>query len=183
MKLKRKKERAIKARYSEPDYNEQSPEEKLAGALRSQERGTDSLLHLLEAMRSPTEFERRADMFNSSSSFTPEGLVFQKESGEIMYQPPSDTEGEYLGSGRRIHKQDIGDITGGRAETTSKGQSEVAKMLQDPAVLRFFMDIYSESGKQKKGKTASISSKGSGCKPDKDGKIPESCKGKLSWTN
>ena len=160
-----KKKKEVKPRYSAPAYNEQTPEEKLSQALRSQGRGSKSLTQLLESMRSPTEIERNTDMFNSSRSFTPGGRAFQNESGNIRYQPPSDTEGEFLGSGRRVQRGDIPFITGGRSRMSNSSQAAVAKMLEDPAIMRFFMDIYGESGKQKNSRITGLNHKGSGCKP------------------
>ena len=75
---------------------------------------------------------------------------------------------------------DVRKITGGRGYIGSRGETEVAKMLRDPAIIRYFMDLYGEAGKKKRAKTTSLgggSRKEDDCQPDRTGKIPASCKG------
>lgn len=180
-----KKKDQFKPKYARAKDKEQSPEERLADAIASQDRGSESLLYLLESMRSPTSQERRAEAFDPSRRFTPMGRAFEK-SGRAMYQGPSDTEGEYRGSGALPTRQDIAEITGGRGETSSRGEIQVAKMLRDPGVMRYFMDLYGESGKQRKANTVSLggeSRKEDDCRPDRTGKIPASCKGQKDAYN
>jgi hypothetical protein len=113
------------------------------------------------------------------------GRAFEK-SGKVMYQGPSETEGEYTGSGAFPNRQDIAGITGGRGDTSSRGEVQVAKMLRDPGVMRYFMDLYGESGKQRRANTVSLgggSKREEDCQPDRTGKIPASCKGKKDAYN
>lgn len=174
-----KKKDQFKPKYAKAKDKEQSPEERLADAIASQGRGSESLLYLLESMRSPTSEERRAEAFDPSRRFNPMGRAFEK-SGKAMYQGPSDTEGEYRGSGAFPTRGDISGITGGRGETSSRGEIQVAKMLRDPGVMRYFMDLYGDAGKQRRANTVSLgggSRREDDCQPDRTGKIPASCKG------
>jgi hypothetical protein len=176
---------AIKPKYSKAKDKEQSPEERLVDAIASQGRDSESLLYLLESMRSPTSQERRAEAFDPSRRFRPLGRAFEKN-GVAMYQGPSDTEGEYRGSGAFPTKQDVSAITGGRGETSSRGDIQVAKMLRDPGVMRYFMDLYSKPGKQRRANTVSLgggSRREADCQPDRTGKIPASCKGQKDAYN
>lgn len=180
-----KKKDRRKPKYAKAEGKEQSPEERLVDAIASQERGPESLLYLLESMRSPTSTERRAEAFDPSRRFTPMGRSFEK-SGRAMYQGPSETEGEYRGSGALPTRQDISEITGGRGEMSSRGEIQVAKMLRDPGVMRFFMDLYGEPGKQRRASTVSLgggSRREDDCQPDRTGKVPASCKGQKDAYN
>jgi len=160
-------------------------EQRLVGALQSQGVGAEGLMYLLSSMRSPSDQERMNAMFSDRPEYTAPGRAYRTESGAVRYQPPSDIEGEYLGEGRRITKEDVAEITGGRAETKERGQIAVAKMLEDPAVLRYFMDIYGKAGEAFSPRLAKISrGKGSeDCQPDRTGKIPASCKGQKDAYN
>jgi len=180
--IPKKKER-IKPRYTEAKDREESPEERLSGALRSQGRKPQDLLYMLESMRSPTAVERRTEMFDPSARFSPRGRAFD-QNGSVRYQAPSETEGEYRTQGVIPSKGDVSEITGGRGETSSRGQIQVAKMLRDPAVMRYFMDLYEKAGEQRAGGAATLSSNKKSllgsileCLPDKEGKVPASCKG------
>jgi hypothetical protein len=180
-----KKKDQFKPKYARAKDKEQSPEERLADAIASQDRGSESLLYLLESMRSPTSQERRAEAFDPSRRFTPMGRAFE-DRGMVKYQSPSETEGEYTGSGAFPTRQDIAGITGGRGDTSSRGEIQVAKMLRDPGVMRYFMDLYGESGKQRRANTVSLgggSKREEDCQPDRTGKIPASCKGKKDAYN
>jgi len=180
-----KKKDQIKPRYAKARDKEESPEERLSGALRSQGRKPQDLLYMLESMRSPTAVERRTEMFDPSARFSPRGRAFEQD-GSVRYQAPSETEGEYRTQGVIPNKGNVSEITGGRGETSSKGQIQVAKMLRDPAVMRYFMDLYGKAGKQKKAETASLNRKKKSaleCLPDKEGKVPASCKGPKSAYN
>jgi hypothetical protein len=180
-----KKKDRFKPRYAKAKDKEQSPEERLVDAIASQDRGSESLLYLLESMRSPTSEERTAEMFDPSRRFTPMGRAFEKN-GRVMYQGPSETEGQYSGSGTLPTRQDIREITGGRGDMSSRGEIQVAKMLRDPGVMRFFMDLYGEAGKKRRANTVSLgggSRREDDCQPDRTGKIPASCKGKKDAYN
>ena len=174
-----KKKDHFKPKYARAKGKEQSPEERLVDAIASQDRGSESLLYLLESMRTPTDMERRAEMFDPSRRFNPLGRAFEK-SGKAMYQRPSETEGKYIGSGGLPTSKDVSEITGGRGDTSSRGQAQVAKMLRDPAVMRYFMDLYGESGKQRKVNTVSLGGRGqsdSKCEIEfKSGKVSSECK-------
>jgi len=168
-----------KPKYSKARGKEQSPEERLSDAIASQGRGSKDLMYMLSAMRSPTALERKAETFDPSLRFTPRGRAFEKNR-KVMYQRPSDVEGKYEGSGGLPTRGDVRKITGGRGYIGSRGETEVAKMLRDPAIIRYFMDLYGEAGKKKRAKTTSLgggSRKEDDCQPDRTGKIPVSCKG------
>ena len=176
---------AIKPKYSKAKDKEQSPEERLADAISSQGRGSKDLMYMLSAMRSPTSQERRSEAFDPSRRFRPKGRAFEKNR-KVMYQRPSDIEGEYEGSGALPTRNDFRNITGGRGDISSRGEVEVAKMLRDPAVIRYFMDLYGKPGKQRRANTVSLgggSRREDDCQPDRTGKIPASCKGQKDAYN
>lgn len=175
----------ISPRYKKKEGALGTAEERLVGALQSQGVGAEGLMYLLSSMRSPSDQERMTAMFSDQPEYAAPGRAYRTESGAVRYQPPSDIEGEYLGEGRRITKEDVAEITGGRAETKDRGQIAVAKMLEDPAVLRYFMDIYGKAGEAFSPRLAKISrGKGSeDCQPDRTGKIPASCKGQKDAYN
>lgn len=179
---KYKKGGEIEPKYKQAEESEQTPEQKLVQALASQGRGSEDLMYLLSAMRSSTPQEKRAAMFSGDSAYEAPGRAYRVSGDRAMYQPATE-EGELMGTGRLPTKEDVRSITGGRGQLSSKAQSEVAKMLRDPAVMRFFMDVYGEPGKARRVRTASLSGgkPTENCQPDRTGKIPESCKGGGTW--
>lgn len=164
-------------KYRRAQEKEQTPEEKLVQALRSQGRGAEDLLTLLQAMRSPTEQERRTAMFSGEPLYEAPGRAFRGPGDRVLYQPATE-EGELEGTGRAIGRGDVRTITGGRAALTGGQESDVARMLRDPAIMRFFMDVYGEAGKARRARTATLSggSPSESCQPDREGRMPESCK-------
>jgi hypothetical protein len=170
---------STKPKYSKARGKEQSPEERLSDAIASQGRGAKDLMYMLSAMRSPTSIERKAEMFDPSRRFKSKGRAFENNR-KAMYQRPSDVEGKYEGSGALPTRKDVRDITGGRGDMGSRVETEVAKMLRDPAVIRYFMDLYGESGKQKRSKTVSLGGRGksaSECEIEfKSGNVSSECK-------
>lgn len=177
-----KKEDPYGPKYREAGESEQTPEQKLVQALASQGRGAKDLMYLLSAMRSSTPQEQRAAMFTGQPVYSAPGRAFRGLGDRVMYQPANE-EGELEGTGRAIGRGDVRTITGGRGELSSRGETEVAKMLRDPAVMRFFMDVYGEPGKARKPRTASLSGgkPTENCQPDRRGKVPASCKGGGTW--
>lgn len=174
----------VDPKYRKAEGKEQTPEEKLVDAIASQGRGAQDLMYMLSSMRSPTEQERRTAMFSGQPVYEAPGRAY-RASGDRVYYQPADEAGELIGTGRLPTSQDVRSITGGRGELSSKAEREVARMLQDPAVMRFFMDVYSEAGKSRKAQTTSLSGgkPTQNCQPDRTGKIPESCKKGGSWSN
>lgn len=168
-------------KYTEEE-NTQTPEQKLVQALASQGRGAKDLMYLLSAMRSSTPQEQRAAMFTGEPVYSAPGRAFRAAGDRVLYQPATE-EGELEGTGRAIGRGDVRTITGGRGEISSRAEIEVAKMLRDPAVMRFFMDVYGEPGKARKPRTASLSGgkPTENCQPDRRGKVPASCKGGGTW--
>ena len=182
---KYKKGGEIDPKYRNLGEKEQTPEQKLVQALRSQGRGAEDLMYMLSAMRSPTEQERRTAMFSDTPvGYESPGRAY-RGSGDKVYYQPADEQGELIGTGRLPTTEDMRAITGGRGELSSKGEREVAQMLRDPAVMRFFMDVYGEAGKARNPRTSSLSGGNptQNCQPDRTGKIPESCKKGGSWSN
>lgn len=165
-------------KYRKAREKEQTPEQKLVQALASQGRGSEDLLMLLQAMRSPTEQERRTAMFSGEPAYSAPGRAFRGPGDRVLYQPATES-GELEGSGRAIGRGDVRTITGGRAEMSGRAEGEVAKMLRDPAVMRFFMDVYGEAGKARKPKVATLSrGKSAGdCEIEfQSGKVSSECK-------
>ena len=120
------------------------------------------------------------------------GRAYADPTGMAMYQPPSEEEGLYEGTGRTPTKEDVREIAG---TTTAKSSdlTKAAKLLRDPAVLRYFMDIENEAGEARdpniitlKPKRQKTSGTG-GCTTLHiiDGKpkikIDPSCRGPKSW--
>lgn len=77
------------------------------------------------------------------------GRAFRGPGDIVLYQPATE-ERELEGTGRAIGRGDVRTITGGRAELSGGQESDVARMLRDPAIMRFFMDVYGEAGKARK---------------------------------
>jgi hypothetical protein len=174
---KYKKGGEVDPKYKKAGESEQTPEQKLVQALRSQGRGAEDLLTLLQAMRSPTEQERRTAMFSDEPTYEAPGRAYRTTADRVLYQPATE-EGELQGTGRAIGRGDVRTITGGRSELSSRQETDIARMLRDPAVMRFFMDVYGEAGKARKPRTATLSGgrPSESCQPDRQGRIPESCK-------
>lgn len=173
-----KKGGEVDPKYKKAKEKEQTPEEKLVQALRSQERGAGDLLTLLQAMRSPTEIERRAAMFSGEPLYESPGRAFRGPGDRVLYQPATE-EGELEGTGRAIGRGDVRTITGGRAELSGRQETDVARMLRDPAVMRFFMDVYGEAGKARRPRTATLSGgkSASDCEIEfESGKVSSECK-------
>ena len=124
-----KKGGEVDPKYKKSKEKEQTPEEKLVQALRSQERGAGDLLTLLQAMRSPTEIERRAAMFSGEPLYEAPGRAFRGPGDRVLYQPATE-EGELEGTGRAIGRGDVRTITGGRAELSGRQETDVARMLR-----------------------------------------------------
>lgn len=179
---KYKKGGSVDPKYKKAGESEQTPEQKLVQALRSQGRGAEDLLTLLQAMRSPTEQERRTAMFSGEPTYEAPGRAFRGPGDRVLYQPATE-EGELEGTGRAIGRGDVRTITGGRAELSGRQETDVARMLRDPAVMRFFMDVYGSAGKARNPRTGTLSGgkPSKECQPDRTGKIPASCKGGGTW--
>ena len=175
---KYKKGGEVDPKYKKAQDKEQTPEQKLVQALRSQGRGAEDLLTLLQAMRSPTEQERRTAMFSGEPTYESPGRAFRGPGGRVLYQPATE-EGELEGTGRAIGRGDVRTITGGRAELSGRQETDVARMLRDPAVMRFFMDVYGGAGKARKPKVATLSGgkSASDCEIEfESGKVSSECK-------
>lgn len=175
---------SVAPKYRKAGESEQTPEQKLVQALRSQGRGAEDLMYMLSAMRSPTEQERRTAMFSDApAGYESPGRAY-RASGDRVYYQPANEEGELLGTGRIPTASDMRAITGGRGELSSKAEREVTQMLRDPAVMRFFMDVYGEAGKARNPRTSSLSGGKAtkDCQPDRTGKVPDSCKKGGSWS-
>lgn len=153
--MRGKKEDPYDPKYREAGASEQTPEQKLVQALASQGRGSKDLMYLLSAMRSPTPQEQRAAMFTGEPVYSAPGRAFRGPNDMVMYQPANEA-GELEGTGRIVSSRDVRTITGGRGELSSRGEIEVANMLRDPAVMRFFMDVYGEAGKARKPNVTSL---------------------------
>ena len=136
-----KKGGEVNPKYRKAGESEQTPEEKLVQAIRSQGRGAQDLMYMLSAMRSPTEQERRTAMFSDAPvGYESPGRAY-RGSGDNVYYQPANEEGELMGTGRIPTAEDMRAITGGRGELPSRAEREVTRMLRDPAVMRFFMVI------------------------------------------
>lgn len=180
-----KKGGEVNPKYRKAGESEQTPEEKLVQAIRSQGRGAQDLMYMLSAMRSPTEQERRTAMFSETPvGYESPGRAY-RGSGDNVYYQPANEEGELMGTGRMPTTEDMRAITGGRGELPSRAEREVTRMLRDPAVMRFFMDVYGEAGKARDPRTSSLSGGKAtkDCQPDRTGKIPASCRKGSSWSN
>lgn len=107
----------------------------------------------LAERRAEEEAKARAEEAMNTDS---KGRVFVDASGRAMYQPPSGQEGRFMGTGRMPSAADVMTITGGDAVMRPSQERNVARMLQDPAVMQYFMDIYGEAGKAYKPNLAKL---------------------------
>lgn len=135
-------------KYAEEE-NAQTPEQKLVQALYSAGGDSGDLLSLLGAMRSESNLEKRQAMFNDQAYSGPSGRAYIGSMDKAYYQPQNE-QGEYIGTGRLATAGDVQAITGGRAPMSKSELSKVSRMLHDPAIMQFFMDIYGKAGKARK---------------------------------
>ena len=131
-----------------------TPEQRLSSALYSGGRNVGDLTDLLSAMGTsprPTslafynmtpEESNREYHYRSPAA----GRSYVSRNGMTMYQPMSETEGEYLGSGRLPTMEDARSILGNGTASNSQFRN-VATMLRDPAVMQYFMDMYGKAGR------------------------------------
>ena len=107
----------------------------------------------LAARREEQEAAARAEAARTTDD---KGRVFIDASGRAMYQPPSGQEGRFMGTGRLPSASDVMTITGGSSQMRPSQERNVAKLLQDPAVMQYFMDIYGEAGRAYKPNTVRL---------------------------
>lgn len=131
-----------------------TPEQRLSDALYSGGRNAGDLMDLLSAMGTPPRQSSLAFYNMSPEESNREyhyraparGRAYMSGNGMTMYQPMSETEGEYLGSGRLPTMGDVASILGPSGASNSQLRN-VSTMLRDPAVMQYFMDIYGEAGR------------------------------------
>ena len=175
-------------------------EQRLGDALVSGGKDVGDLMTLLNVMgadkyEAPSGFN--IDFGDAEGSYyeplaNSRGRAYAGPTGMAMYQPPSDEEGMYEGMGRVPTKEDVKEIAG-TTTARSSDLTKAAKLLRDPAVLNYFMDLYDEAGEARdpdvityKSKKQKTSGKG-GCATIHlvDGKpkikIDPSCRGPKSW--
>lgn len=180
-----------------------SPEQRLGDALINQDRRTNDLLMLLNAMGSGEQERILPQMFSfndsedgersgPSTDYSPSGRAYTRN-GRVMYQPISKEDPtRYEGTGRTIRPSDLYDILGGQSNLSGKDEREVLSMLSDPSVMQFFMDVYGEAGDARRPNTLTL-------KPrmntefttgehgtnygQKKPKADKSCKGDKCWKN
>lgn len=152
--------------YSDKELDLGTPEQRLGDALVSGDKDVGDLMTLLSVMGSgeyvsPSPFNidfnaNESDYYEPRS--TSRGRAYVSPVGTSMYQPPSKEEGEYQGSGRAPTRDDVMEILG---STTAKNSdlSKVARLLRDPAVLNYFMDLYDEAGTARKPDTVKLKNK------------------------
>jgi len=154
--------------YNRRDENMGTPEQRLGDALQSGGKDVNDLMDLLSAMNSqrregpslfslynmtPEERERdEREYYDRSPS---RGRSYMSGNGMTMYQPESENEGEYLGSGRLPTVSDVESILG-RGAASSSQMRNVSKLFRDPAVMQYFMDIYGEAGRSYRPNTANL---------------------------
>lgn len=147
-----------------------TPEQRLGDALVNQGRDTGDLLDLLSSQGSK-EYIRELPSFGfnfgEEETDSPEyyysspgrGRAFVGGNGMTMYQPPSKEEGQYQGTGRAVLPDDLEYIMGGNSPASSSQLRNAAQMLRDPAIMQYFMDIYSEAGRARKPNTITLKPK------------------------
>jgi len=141
-------------------------EQRLGDALVSGGRDTGDLMTLLGAMRGgrytkPSgfniDFSPEEDYYNRRSE--PSGRAYLSGTETPLYQPASEKEGMYEGTGRAITGEDVLSIMGSNASVSNSQLSKVAKLLRDPAVLQYFMDIYGEAGEERRPDIVTLKNK------------------------
>lgn len=140
-----------------------TPEQRLSDALASGGKDTGDLIDLLSAISTPQRSKSLAfyDMSPEESNrqyyyrSPAAGRSYVSGNGMTMYQPASENEGEYLGSGRLPNIEDVRSILGGGSASNSQLR-KVATLLRDPAVMQYFMDIYGKAGKSYKPNTTKL---------------------------
>lgn len=162
-------------RYASIDPEYGTAEQRLASGV-VQEGGVGALLSLMEYIQPKTG----ASIYDTASS--PQARAFRSEGDAIMIQRPGE-DGEYLDRGRRLTTQDLEYVTGFADEVASKDRKTLNALLQNPDVLRYFMDIYNEAGEYDKAKTYKARKPIEGrLGGGTTGRPDPSCKGGGCWT-
>lgn len=174
----KKREPRKKYESSHPEYG--TAEQRLSSAV-AQEGDVGALLTLMEYM-SP---KSGASIYDSPG---PQARAYQGDSDVMFIQRAGEEEeGQYSDRGRRLTTQDIESVTGYSGDVQPKHRKLMNSMLQNPDILRYFMDVYSEGSddfakvrtyRQRGGSSASSYGTGRGVsKPD------ASCMGGQCWQN
>lgn len=162
-------------RYSPRDEVYGTAEQRLGDALVSGGRDVGDLTNLLSVMGTVAPQKQSGFSINFDASpddyynpaNTAAGFSYVGGSGQSMYQPPSVEEGKYLGTGRMPTADDVWDIAGTTTATKSQ-MTDAAKLLRDPAVMQYFMDMYSEPAKAYSPNTVALKNRGGGNERNKD---------------
>lgn len=160
-----------RARYAARSDVYGTAEQRLGDALVSGGRDVGDLTTLLGAMNSPTYVRPLTSSFSFGgedpddsgyymSRSKPSGRAYLSGNGMPLYQPASEKEeGMYEGTGRAITSEDVLGIMGSNASVPNSQLSKVSKLLRDPAVLQYFMDIYGEAGQARRPDTITLKNK------------------------
>ena len=170
IKKKDKNKDPERARYAARSQEYGTAEQRLGDALVSGGRDVGDLTTLLGAMNSPTYVRPLTSSFSfggedpDDSGYymrrsRPSGRAYLSGNGMPMYQPASEEEGMYEGAGRAITSGDVLGIMGSNASVPNSQLSKVSKLLRDPAVLQYFMDIYGEAGQARRPDTVTLKNK------------------------
>ena len=160
---------------SHPEYG--TAEQRLASGV-AQEGDVGALLTLMEYMAPKSG----ASIYDSPA---PQARVYQGDSDVMFIQRPGE-DGEYSDRGRRLTTEDLQYVTGHSGDVLPKDRKLLNSMLQNPDILRYFMDVYGEGSddfervktyRQRGGGGDSYGSGRSVGKPD------ASCMGGQCWQN
>lgn len=162
---------------SHPEYG--TAEQRLASGV-AQEGDVGALLTLMEYMAP----KPGASIYDTPA---PRARAYQGEGDAIFIQRPGEEEGEYLDRGRRLTSEDLQYVTGYSGEALPRDRKLINSMLQNPDILRYFMDIYGE-GSEDFEKVKTYRQRGGGGSDSYGtgrsvGKPDASCMGGQCWQN
>ena len=184
-----KKPILTRKRYAPRDEVYGTAEQRLGDALVSGGKDVGDLMDLLSVMG--TTAPQKQSGFNINFDASPDdyynpintaaGFSYVGESGQSMYQPPSVEEGKYLGTGRMPTADDVWDIAGTTTASSSQMRN-AAKLMRDPAVMQYFMDMYSEPAKAYSPNTVTLRNKAGSTERSEGSKNGVQCtSGKPLW--
>ena len=171
-------------RYSPRDEVYGTSEQRLGDALVSGGSGVGDLMDILSVMGVSPQEKPVGGGFNINFNTSPDeyynprhtasGHSYVGDSGQAMYQPLADNGTEYLGTGRMPTAADVWDIAG---TTTAKNSqmTNVAKLMRDPAVMQYFMDMYSGPAKAYSPNTITLKNREGAPERSDDSKRGDQC--------
>jgi len=171
--MARPKKNQTLRKYASSDLDYGTAEQRLSSGV-AQEGGVGALLSLLEYTGGPSN----RSIYDTPA---PQARAYKGDSDVLFIQRPGPD--GYTDRGKKLTSYDIESVTGYTGDISSSDKKLINSMLQNPDILRYFMDIYGE-GSESYPKVRRVNSR----PPNDHGrnpgynkrKIHDSCKGSLN---